>query len=71
MGSYLRDLIARFFGSEDVEMHFITPTSSTSPVPQTAAQPATLPAEVPSTLDEVAERRGSQPLMLRPAPQAE
>jgi hypothetical protein len=71
MGSFLRDLLARFFGSEDVEMHFITPTSSTSPVPQTETQLATLPAEVSSLPDEVAERRGAQPLVLRPAPQAE
>jgi hypothetical protein len=71
MGSFLRDLIARFFGSEDVEMHFITPTSSTSPAPQTEAQPATLPAEAPSIPDEVAERRNAQPLTLRPSPQAE
>jgi hypothetical protein len=71
MGSFLRDLLARFFGSEDVELTFITPTSSTTPAPQVEAQTAALPAEAPSILDEVAERRGSQPLVLRPAPQAE
>ena len=71
MGSFLRDLVARFFGSEDVEMHFITPTSPIAPATQAEVQPATLPTEAPGIPDEIAERRGTQSLVLRPSPQAE
>ena len=71
MVSSLRDLLARFFGSEEVELHFITPTSTATPAPQAEAQPVTLPAEAPGSPNEVAERRSVQPLLLTPAPQAE
>ncbi len=69
--STFRDVLSRFFGSDEVELTFITPTSTTAPVSPAEAQAAPIPAEAPGRQSEVAERRSPASLVLRPASQAE
>lgn len=71
MFSTVRDLLSRFFGSDEVELTFITPTPTNAPVSPAEAQAAALPAEAPRLHSEVAERRGAAPMVLRAASQAE
>jgi hypothetical protein len=71
MGSIFRDLIMRVFGSDQVDVQYSSASSPTTPVAPAAAPPAPLPAEAPGTPNEMTERRGTQSLALRPAPQAE
>jgi hypothetical protein len=71
MFSTVRDLLSRFFGSDEVELTFITPTPTTAPAPQVETQTATHPVEAAVVRDVAAERRGAAPLVLRPASQAE
>jgi len=69
--STFRDLLTRFFGSDEVELTYITPTPTTAPASPAEAQANHIPADVPSMQNEVAERRSPAPLVLRPASQAE
>jgi hypothetical protein len=69
--STFRDVLSRFFGSDEVELTFITPTSTTAPVSPAEVQATQIPAEAPIVRDEVAARHGAAPLVLRPASQAE
>ncbi len=71
MFSTVRDLLTRFFGSDEVEMTFITPTSPTTPVAKVEAQPATQPVEATLVRDAAAERRGAAPLVLSSASRTE
>jgi hypothetical protein len=71
MVTMFRDLIARIFGSDEVEMRFVTPSPPLAPPPPAETAPATLPVEASSSPGEAAERRGAGTLVLRPAPRAE
>ncbi|MFN8511924.1 MAG: hypothetical protein U0841_04910 [Chloroflexia bacterium] len=71
MFSTVRDVLSRFFGSDEVELTFITPTPTNAPVSPAEAQAATIPAEAPRLQGEVAERRGATSMVLRPVSQAE